>query len=48
MSLLWLLPLKVAVITGCQDGKIRIYHLESIHPSETLSGHTDRGIQSIN
>lgn len=29
------------IITGCQDGKIRIYNPECINPSETLSGHTD-------
>ena len=41
-------PKSGRVITGCQDGKIRIYHPESVNPSETLSGHTDTGIQSIN
>jgi len=29
------------VITGCQDGKIRIYNPESVNPCETLSGHND-------
>ena len=31
------------VITGCQDGKIRIYNPESVNPCETLSGHNDTG-----
>lgn len=33
-----------AVITGCQDGKIRIYNPEMSSPSSTLNGHTDTGL----
>lgn len=33
-----------AVITGCQDGKIRIYNPGTVNPASTLSGHTDTGM----
>ncbi len=32
-----------AVVTGCQDGKIRIFHPYSSSPSQTLVGHTESG-----
>jgi len=36
-----------AVITGCQDGKIRIYNPEMSSPSSTLNGHTDTGLMLL-
>lgn len=35
-----------AVITGCQDGKIRVYNPGAVSPALTLTGHTDTGVTS--
>jgi len=32
------------VVTGCQDGKIRVFDPFSPNPIATLTGHTDTGI----
>ena len=33
-----------SVVTGCQDGKIRIYNPGTVNPTSTLTGHTDTGL----
>lgn len=32
-----------SVITGCQDGKIRVYNPGAVNPTSILTGHTDTG-----
>lgn len=36
-----------SVITGSQDGKIRVYNPGSVSPSSTLTGHTDTGVHFL-